>query len=180
MAFGSSFSFLFATLFLIGLAPLPLRSQVCDPAAALHRWQKRLNLDQWKITVSFAVEAEIGAEILGDIEYHQNTRTAAIRILRSGSVRECENTVLHELLHLMLSKVTPPVDSDEEERIVSDLAEALLATAELAAQGNDPGAPSARAKVRSQTAQISLSHSHSSTYLQKHPSRAASSPNPAL
>ena len=40
---------------------------------------------------------------------------------------------LHELLHLVLSRVMPLVDSDEEERIVLDLTEAFLAsdTAEI-------------------------------------------------
>jgi hypothetical protein len=132
MAFGSSF--VLATLFLVVSGVKQGHSQVCRPDQVVDHWQNRLHLDEWHIRVSLATQLEMGPEMLGEIEYHEEAKIALIRILDSSerpskvTWRECENTVLHELIHLMLSRVMPPVDTDEEERVVADLTEAFLAS----------------------------------------------------
>lgn len=127
-----------ATLLLLVLFPNTGYSHACQPDQIVHQWQNRLHLSEWDIRASFATESEIGAEMLGDIEYHGSTRIAVIRILDptelrgesgdEGAWRECQNRVLHELIHLMLHKLMPPVDTDDEERVVVDLTEAFLAS----------------------------------------------------
>lgn len=131
-------NFILATLILTASGAKPGRSQVCQPDQIVDFWQSRLHLDDWHIRVSFATPTEIGPEMLGEIEYHEKTRIAVIRILNPSerlgelsheeAARECENTVVHELVHLLLHRLMPPVDTDEEERVVVHLSEALLAS----------------------------------------------------
>jgi hypothetical protein len=73
------------TAFLLVISGTELQSQVCDPEKVVQHWQSRLHLDHWIIQVSLACELDIGAENLGDIEYHDKKGTALIRILNPST-----------------------------------------------------------------------------------------------
>lgn len=108
-------------------------------ASTLRIWQKRLHLESWNISVSLAAPHDLGEGLLGYVEWNDTPgNRAEIRVLDpkqdsdqlslEEAWAECEVTVVHELVHLSLAGLTEAVDQDQEETVVSDLTEALLAT----------------------------------------------------
>ena len=79
MALGSSL--VITTILLMALGPTPAHAQASQLHRVLHHWQERLKLQQWKITLAVARQAELGADMLGDVEYDEKTKTALIRVL---------------------------------------------------------------------------------------------------
>lgn len=67
----------------------------------VRRWQKKLGLADWKITVVLASTADeidgCAGTILWETEYHSATMTLAAELSRA----DLEETVIHELLHLL-------------------------------------------------------------------------------
>ncbi len=145
-----------ATLVFIAADSGPTHSQSSQLEGFLQHWQQRLNLQEWQIKVFYARQVEIGADMLGDIEYYEKTKTAVIRVLDPAehpntlqpeeAVRDAENTVLHELVHLTISRLTPPADSDAEERAVASLTEALMESRSAGTIAPDAGSGSPRWK----------------------------------
>jgi hypothetical protein len=108
-------------------------------AEKLWMWQKRLNLQSWKITVAVARATELKAKTLGNIHWDSEKKTAIIHVLDPADytlpfeamLQDMEFTVVHELIHLELSPVLAPLQrSDEnrrdEEHAVNYMAQALL------------------------------------------------------
>jgi len=102
-------------------------------------WQKRLNLQDWKITVAIARAAELKPKTLGNIHWDTDKKTATIHVLDPADytlsldamLKDMEFTVVHELIHLELSPVLAPLQrTDEnrrdEEHAVNHMAQALL------------------------------------------------------
>ena len=102
-------------------------------------WQKRLNLQAWKITVAVARSTELKPKTLGNIHWDSDKKTAIIHVLDPADytltfeamLQDMEFTVVHELIHLELSPVLAPLQrSDEnrrdEEHAVNYMAQALL------------------------------------------------------
>ncbi len=105
----------------------------------LWAWQKRLNLQDWKISVLVVRTAELKPKTLGNIHWDGEKKTAVIRVLDPADYKlpqramldDMEFTVVHELIHLELSPVLTPLQrSDanrmEEEHAVNHMAQALL------------------------------------------------------
>ena len=102
-------------------------------------WQKRLNLQDWKITVALARATELKPKTLGNIHWDTDKKTATIHVLDPADyhlpfeamLQDMEFTVVHELIHLELSPVLAPLQrTDEnrrdEEHAVNHMAQALL------------------------------------------------------
>ncbi len=102
-------------------------------------WQKRLNLEDWNITVLVSRASELKPKTLGNIHWDSDKRSAVIRVLdpadyrmtEEAMMKDIEFTVVHELIHLELSPVLSPFHRDEanrreEEHAVNHLADALL------------------------------------------------------
>jgi len=98
-------------------------------------WQRRLNLQQWNITVTLAPPAELKPKTLGNIHWDADRKSAVIRVLDvehyrlpfREALQDMELTILHELLHLELSSLPRSEASrSAEEHAVNQLAEALL------------------------------------------------------
>jgi hypothetical protein len=98
-------------------------------------WQKRLRLQDWKVTVKLVRKSELKPKTLGNVHWDLSSKTAVIRVMHFedyaqpfGDVLEdFEMTVVHELVHLHLASL-PRSDSTKgaEEQAVNMLAEALV------------------------------------------------------
>jgi len=98
-------------------------------------WQKRLNLQEWHISVILARAADLKPKTLGNIHWDADKKSAVIRVLDPADyrlapremLRDMEFTVVHELIHLELSSL-PRSDASrrDEEHAVNQIAEALL------------------------------------------------------
>jgi hypothetical protein len=102
-------------------------------------WQRRLNLQDWNITVVVARATELKPKTLGNIHWDADKKTAVIRVLDPADyklpfedmLKDMEFTVVHELIHLELSPVLSPLQRNdanrrEEEHAVNHMADALL------------------------------------------------------
>ncbi len=108
-------------------------------AEKLRYWQKRLNLQDWKISLLLVRTADLKPKTLGNIHWDSDKKTAVIRVLDPADYKltaqamldDMEFTVVHELIHLELSPVLSSLQrSDanrmEEEHAVNHMAQALL------------------------------------------------------
>ena len=108
-------------------------------AEKLWKWQKRLNLQDWNVTVALARATELKPKTLGNIHWDTDKKTAIIHVLDPADytlpfeamLQDMEFTVVHELIHLELSPVLAPLQrTDEnrrdEEHAVNHMAQALL------------------------------------------------------
>jgi hypothetical protein len=126
-------------------APTPLtpheRTEMAESFTTekLWSWQKRLNLQDWKIAVLVVRSGELKPKTLGNIHWDGEKKTAVIRVLDPADYKlnhqamldDMEFTVVHELIHLELSPVLSPLQRNdanrmEEEHAVNHMAQALL------------------------------------------------------
>jgi hypothetical protein len=102
-------------------------------------WQRRLNLQDWNISVVVSRSTELKPKTLGNIHWDTDKKTAVIRVLDPADyklpfndmLKDMEFTVVHELIHLELSPVLSPLQRNdanrrEEEHAVNHMADALL------------------------------------------------------
>jgi hypothetical protein len=102
-------------------------------------WQRRLNLQDWNISVVISRATELKPKTLGNIHWDAEKKTAIIRVLDPADyklpfedmLKDMEFTVVHELIHLELSPVLSPLERNdanrrEEEHAVNHMADALL------------------------------------------------------
>jgi hypothetical protein len=104
-------------------------------AERLWVWQKRLNLQDWNISVILARTGELKPKTLGNIHWDADKKSAVIRVLDPldyklpfhDMLNDMEFTVVHELIHLELSSL-PRSDASrrDEEHAVNQIADALL------------------------------------------------------
>ena len=105
----------------------------------LWQWQKRLNLNDWRISVMVVRQSDLKPKTLGNIHWDGDKKTAVIRVLdpadyklqKQAMLDDMEFTVVHELIHLELSPVLGPLqrndaNREEEEHAVNHMAQALL------------------------------------------------------
>jgi hypothetical protein len=108
-------------------------------AEKLWHWQKRLNLEDWKISVQVARAGELKPRTLGNIHWDTDKKSAVIRVLDPADyklpfpdvLQDIEFTVVHELIHLELAPVLAPLQRNdanrrEEEHAVNHMTDALL------------------------------------------------------
>lgn len=102
-------------------------------------WQKRLNLQDWNISVVVSRATDLKPKTLGNIHWDSDKKTATLRVLDPADyklqgdamLQDVEFTVVHELIHLELSPVLSPLQRNdanrrEEEHAVNHMADALL------------------------------------------------------
>ena len=102
-------------------------------------WQKRLNLQDWKISVVMSRATELKPKTLGNIHWDLDKKTAVIRVLDPADyklpypemLQDMEFTVVHELIHLNFAPVLSEYQRSEanrreEEHAVNHMADALL------------------------------------------------------
>lgn len=128
------------------LAPAAPRPGDRGPEAAaylnsrLSEWQNRLQLQDWKISLTVSRLNELRPGTLGNIHWDADKKTAVIRVLNpadyqssfTDAVKDMEFTVVHELIHLELSSLTRDFKDrseesfSKEEQAVNQMAQALL------------------------------------------------------
>jgi hypothetical protein len=108
-------------------------------AERLWVWQRRLNLEDWKIALVMARTSDLRPKTLGNIHWDLETKAAVLHVLDPADYRlpwsemldDMEFTVVHELIHLGFAPVVsdlPRSDANrrEEEHTVNHMAAALL------------------------------------------------------
>jgi len=98
-------------------------------------WQQRLNLKDWKISITMSHPSDLKPKTLGNIHWDADKKSAMIRVLDAADYKmtfhdmldDMEFTVVHELIHLELSSL-PRSDASrrDEEHAVNQIADALL------------------------------------------------------
>lgn len=120
--------------------PSDRTSQVASYAEGrLSVWQKRLNLQEWGVTVVVSRASELKPKTVGNIHWDREKKTAMIRVLDPADyklpfdqmLQDIEFTIVHELIHLEIAPVFTDLQrSDanrmEEEHAVNHMADALL------------------------------------------------------
>jgi hypothetical protein len=104
--------------------------------ARLAVWQQRLDLQDWTLTVIPTRARDLKPQTLGHIDWDVDKKTAKVRVLAvsdydtmacSAALDDMELTVVHELVHLVLSRLRHTgTNFSEEEQAVNQLADALL------------------------------------------------------
>src|SRR5260370_18575420 len=102
-------------------------------------WQRRLNLQDWDISIVIARATELKPRTLGNIHWDTNKKTAIIRVLDpadyelppAAMFEDMEFTVVHELIHLeltpLLSEFSPnEANPADEDHTLNQMADALL------------------------------------------------------
>jgi hypothetical protein len=137
---------LFLRLLLFSVVVLPAQCAAsgtpdCSASAAeflnarLAVWQQRLDLADWKITLSPSHPGDLKPQTLGHIDWDAVKKTATVRVLSASDYRttcsvardDMELTVVHELVHLVLSRLRQSgTNFRDEEHAVNQLADALL------------------------------------------------------
>jgi hypothetical protein len=106
----------------------------------LARWQERLKLQDWTISLVMAHPSEMRRGTLGNVHWDADKKTAVIRVLDAAdygrpfraTLEDMEFTVVHELVHLELTSLTRNFKSrseesfSEEENAVNRMSSALL------------------------------------------------------
>jgi hypothetical protein len=98
-------------------------------------WQKRLDLNDWRIATLIVRHTELKPETLGNLHWDTGNHTATIRVLDpcdyelapADVPEDIEYTILHELIHLQLSVLPRDVNARTvEERVVNKISDALF------------------------------------------------------
>jgi hypothetical protein len=98
-------------------------------------WQRRLQLEDWKITLLPSRRDDLRPGTVGNIHWDLDHKTARIKMLDASeyqtefsvTLKDMEFTVVHELIHLELAFL-PRTDTSrrDEEHAVDNMAAALL------------------------------------------------------
>ena len=124
-------------------APSPANERtICANSFATEKlwyWQKRLNLQDWNISVIIVRTTDLKPKTLGNIHWDSEKKTAVIRVLDPADYQmapremydDMEFTVVHELIHLELAPALSQFSRNEasrreEEHAVNHMADALL------------------------------------------------------
>ena len=84
-------------------------------------WQKRLNLQEWNLSVVASRANELKPKTVGNIHWDREKKTAVIRVLDPADyhlpfdemLRDIEFTVVHELIHLEMVPVLSDLRSEK-------------------------------------------------------------------
>jgi hypothetical protein len=138
------FFFLFGACASVGSAPEvrpePSRRERAQLGAKyvrekLPRWQRRLALQDWRISVVSVPRTDLRQSTLGNIRWDADNKTAVIKVLDAAdyqmpfdaTLKDMELTIVHELIHLELSSLPRSEAShSDEEHAINHLAGALL------------------------------------------------------
>ncbi|MEO8131977.1 MAG: hypothetical protein ABJF23_15335 [Bryobacteraceae bacterium] len=99
------------------------------------KWQRRLSLEDWSIQSKIVRASDLPERAVANIHWSLPTKKAVIQVLNSADsnlrgseiLRDTELSVVHELVHLSMSKL--PLDAKHtelEEEAVKKLSVALL------------------------------------------------------
>jgi hypothetical protein len=105
----------------------------------LPMWQRRLKLQDWKISILSVHTSDLRPRTLGNIHWDTDNKTAVIRVLDASdyqlpyraAIKDMEFTIVHELIHLELVGLPRSEEThSNEEHAINQIADALLDSTE--------------------------------------------------
>ena len=99
------------------------------------KWQRRLSLDDWRIESKIVRARDLPERAVANIRWSLPNKKATIQVLdsldsnlrRSEILKDTELSIVHELVHLSMSKLAlDPKHTELEEEAVKNLSVALL------------------------------------------------------
>ena len=120
-------------LFLSVIACFPMSPVESHLDRQLRSWQKRLGMEEWRLTVRLVRQWNLDKNTWGNAEWDPAEKTGTISVLdpvdynlKGGGLRlDMECTIVHELVHIQVS----PLDARDEnvrEDVVNRIMTALL------------------------------------------------------
>lgn len=99
--------------------------------ASLRKWQKVLNLVDWRIELS---DRPAGRGNSADVEVHYEHRLAKVRLMRTSSARpedeHLDSVALHELLHVRLADLIHAVQEGADEKVIEAAEHSIIVLVE--------------------------------------------------
>jgi hypothetical protein len=120
-------------LFLCVMGCFPMSPVESHLDQKLKNWQRRLGMDDWRLTIRLVRLKDLDKNTWGNAEWDPNVKTGIISVLdptdynlKGGELKlDMECTIVHELVHIQVS----PFDSPNEllrEDVVNRIMTALL------------------------------------------------------
>jgi hypothetical protein len=99
----------------------------------LKSWQKRLGLEEWRLSLRVLRQSQLDPNSWGTAEWYPESKTGVINVLdprdynlKGGDLRlDQECTIVHELVHIRLSPLKAD-HSAEGEEIVNKIMTAVM------------------------------------------------------
>lgn len=99
----------------------------------LKSWQRRLGMEDWRLTIRLVREKDLDKNTWGNAEWDPNRKTGTIRVLdpvdynlRGAELHlDMECTIVHELVHIQVSPFDAPNENVRED-VVNRIMTALL------------------------------------------------------
>jgi hypothetical protein len=99
----------------------------------LKSWQRRLGMDDWRLTIRLVREKDLDKNTWGNAEWDPNQKTGTISVLdpvdynlRGAELRlDMECTIVHELVHIQVAPFDAPNENLRED-VVNRIMTALL------------------------------------------------------
>jgi len=99
----------------------------------LRSWQKRLGMDDWRLSVRLVRQKDLDKNTWGNAEWDPAYKTGTISVLdpvdynlKGGELKlDMECTIVHELVHIQVSPFAAP-DENVREDVVNRIMTALL------------------------------------------------------
>jgi hypothetical protein len=98
-------------------------------------WQRRLQLQDWNITVQLARPSDLRTGTLGNVHWDTNQKQATIRVMDATGyttglipmLKDMEVTVVHELVHIELASLpVSEADRNNQENAIDRITAGLL------------------------------------------------------
>jgi hypothetical protein len=123
----------FVALLLCAVGGYPMSPVEMHLDHQLKTWQKRLGMDDWRLSIRVVRQKDLDKNTWGNAEWDPDAKTGTISVLdpldynlKGGELRlDMECTIVHELVHIQVS----PLDARDEsirEDVVNRIMAALV------------------------------------------------------
>jgi hypothetical protein len=120
-------------LLLSAIACFPMSPVESHLDRQMRSWQKRLGMEDWRLTVRLVRQKDLDKNTWGNAEWDPDEKTGTISVLdpldynlKGGVLRlDMECTIVHELVHIQVSPLDAP-DENVREDVVNRIMTALL------------------------------------------------------
>jgi hypothetical protein len=122
-----------ATLLLCAMGGFPMSPVESHLDRQLKTWQRRLGMDDWRLTIRLVRQNDLDKNTWGNAEWDPKGKTGTISVLdpvdynlRGADLRlDMECTIVHELVHMQVAPFDAP-DENVREDVVNHIMTALL------------------------------------------------------